>query len=136
MDTIWKLLLGSLIGTLFIFSQILSCVLFDMNFAPLYILLPAALTPVPMLLMKLCGGGDGMFDSPPRGLHWAEFFSAFFATGMIAIPILLRASDTIDLGAMLLSLGGFLFLIVCGVVWSFVKSRSDDSGGLSGGMYM
>jgi len=136
MEVIWQILIASFIGTIFIFTQILSCILFH-NFSPLYILLPVALTPVPLLLLRCCGGGDDIFATPPKAMHWAEFFSAFFATGVIAIPVLLKATDTIELGAMLVSLGGFVFLLVCYIIYAVIRARSNAEGGsLTGNMYM
>mmetsp|Transcript_6629 Transcript_6629/g.15374 ORF Transcript_6629/g.15374 Transcript_6629/m.15374 type:complete len:133 (-) Transcript_6629:358-756(-) len=124
MDTIWKILLVALVGTLFIFMEVLACVLYH-NFAPLYILIPAALTPIPAVLLQL-GGSDDPFGSSPRGLHWAQFASSFLGSGLVAVPILLHTTGTIELEAMGLSLGGFALLAASFGVAAYLQRRGDD----------
>jgi len=127
MEQIWKIFVTALIVTVFIFMEILACVLFDMNFLPILILIPAFLMCVPVLLLRCCGSSSdfGLSDTP-RCLHWAEFTAAFFATGLVAIPIILTTTDSIEVGAMCLSLGGVLFVAGALAGFRFFLSRSDD----------
>ena len=95
---------------------------------PLIILAPGFLTPVPMLLVNMCSSAD-MFSERPAGMHWAEFFSAFFFTGCFAIPILLALTDSIQWGAALTSLGGTL--ILCALCGLRLYLKHKESGMLS-----
>ena len=73
------------------------------------------LAPVPMLLINGCTPGDAFSEEPP-GMHWAQFLSAFFFTGCLAVPILLAVTGATAWQASLLNLGSILILcIACGL---------------------
>ena len=91
---------------------------------PLIILAPMLLTPVPMLLLKTCSPAEA-FSEAPAGMHWAEFFSAFFFTGCFAIPILLALTDSIQWGAALTSLGGTLTLCALCGLGAYMKAKES-----------
>mmetsp|Transcript_7079 Transcript_7079/g.14181 ORF Transcript_7079/g.14181 Transcript_7079/m.14181 type:complete len:134 (-) Transcript_7079:262-663(-) len=133
METIWKILIASGAVSLAIFLQVLSCFAFDNNWLPLIILVPMLLTPVPMVLLNMCSSGSGdMFSEKSAGTHWAEFASAFFFTGCVAIPVLLAITDSIDVGAALTSLAGTLILLG---LWGWcVYLNRKDSQSFSAGI--
>mmetsp|Transcript_52824 Transcript_52824/g.87735 ORF Transcript_52824/g.87735 Transcript_52824/m.87735 type:complete len:140 (+) Transcript_52824:35-454(+) len=129
MNMIWKLVLAALVFTLFLFMEILACVLFpgdgkDVNFFPLFLLLPAFLGPLPLILLRRFSSDDA-FASSPRGRHWAEFGSSFFGSGLIGIPVLLYTTQTIQLGALLLSLGGLAVLMIAFGAWITIKIKTE-----------
>mmetsp|Transcript_35738 Transcript_35738/g.90594 ORF Transcript_35738/g.90594 Transcript_35738/m.90594 type:complete len:149 (+) Transcript_35738:57-503(+) len=128
METIWKILGASGLISLVVFMQVLSCVFFRKhndhdgnpldeynNTLLLTVLVPLFLAPVPMLLINGCTPGDAFSEEPP-GLHWAQFLSAFFFTGCLAVPILLAVTGATAWQASLLNLGSILILcIACGL---------------------
>mmetsp|Transcript_12133 Transcript_12133/g.24658 ORF Transcript_12133/g.24658 Transcript_12133/m.24658 type:complete len:134 (+) Transcript_12133:42-443(+) len=124
METIWKIVIVAGMVSVAIFMQVLSCFAFGNNWLPLIILAPMLLTPVPMLLVNMCSADDA-FSETPAGLHWAEFFSAFFFTGCFAIPILLVLTDSVQLGAALTSLGGVLILCALYGLRAYVHARES-----------
>ena len=96
---------------------------------PLITLAPMLFTPLPNIALSVCSGFGDMFSEKPAGLHWAEFFTAFLATGCFAVPILLATTDSIQVGAALTSLAGTLLL--CGLwglrVYYNNKKSSDGA---------
>ena len=93
---------------------------------PLIILAPMLLAPLPNIVLSMCSGSGDVFSEKPAGLHWAEFITAFFATGCFAVPILLAITDSIEVGACLTSLAGTLLL--CGL-WGlrvYFKNKDDS----------
>ena len=97
-----------------------------MSRLPLIILVPMFLTPIPWVLLNMCSSGD-MFSEKPAGIHWAEFSSAFFFTGCIAIPVVLAITESIRVAAALTSLAGTL--IICGL-WgwrTYLINKGSDN---------
>lgn len=80
---------------------------------PVIIVAPMLLTPLPHVVLSMCSGSGDMFSEKSAGSHWAEFITAFLATGCFAIPILLAITDSIKVFAALTSLLGTLLL--CGL---------------------
>jgi len=111
---------------LVIFLEVLSCFAFGNNWMPLVILVPMALTPLPMLLVTLCSSDD-MFSGQSRGQHWAEFLTAFLFTGCFAIPILLGITKEIEWGAAAVSLVGTLLMTAIFGVRMYLKHKDNDS---------
>ena len=125
MDSMWKMLLAALLVTVVVFMEIVACFAFGDHWILLLILIPLFLTPLPFMLLRCCGGGDDSF-STPRGKHWATFWSSFFFTGTIGVPILLTNTGLINAPSLILSLGGIaLGLCSCGGA-AFAASKSDD----------
>ena len=89
------------------------------------------LMPLPLLLLNMCSGSDDMFSEKPAGLHWAEFFTAFLATGCFAVPVLLAVTDSIEVGAALTSLGGTLILCALWGLRVYLKHRDTDNFAMS-----
>ena len=71
--TFLKLLCTALAITLVIALEVLAGALHH-DWPILVILIPIFLTPIPILLLRCCGGGDA-FSSTSKGQHWAEFVS-------------------------------------------------------------
>jgi len=94
---------------------------------PLIILAPMLLTPVPLVLLNMCGGSSDMFSEKPAGVHWAEFSTAFLATGCFAIPILLALTDSIEVGAALTSLAGTLMICALFGVRVYLNNKESDN---------
>ena len=65
-----RMTLTALVVTGVIFLEIFACVPDD--WIMLVCLIPLLLTPVPLVLMRCCGDGDGILSSSPKGRHWAE----------------------------------------------------------------
>lgn len=125
MDAIWKMLLAALVLSLTIFMELLACFAFGDHWILLLILIPLALTPLPLMLMRCCGGSDDAF-STPRGKHWATFWTAFFFSGTVGVPVLLTNTQLISAPSLALALGG-LFLSVgsCGGA-AFAQAKAED----------
>ena len=94
------------------------------------IVVPMLLTPLPHIVLSMCSGSGDMFSEKSAGSHWAEFITAFLATGCFAIPILLAITDSIDVPAALISLLGTLLL--CGL-WGLkvYYDQKESSGGMT-----
>ena len=68
-----------------------------------------------MLLINGCTPGDAFSEEPP-GMHWAQFLSAFFGTGCLAVPILLWVTGATAWQSSLMSICSILILcIACGL---------------------
>jgi hypothetical protein len=89
------------------------------------------LTPLPVVLLKCCGGDDDGFSGGSRGRHWAEFMCAFFFTGTIAVPVLLANAQVVPMPALGLSLGGIALGLVAMVAGSWISKRGEEGEGLT-----
>jgi len=122
--SICKLVLTAFTIVAVLFMEIFACVA-DKSAFLLLILLPLTLTPVPLLLARCCGGSDA-FSSGSKCKHWAEFLSAFCFTGTIAIPVLLYQSRLVQLGGLLLSLGGVLVALLALGIAAYLHARAES----------
>ena len=120
-----RLVCGALLVTLVVFVLVLAGAV-NNDWIMLVVLVPAVLTPVPTLLLRCCGGDDG-FGSTPKFLHWAEFWSGFFFTGTIALPVMLYTTHLVSVVSMVLALSGILLALIGGGVgvWLAARDSSD-----------
>lgn len=150
--SICKLVLTAFTIVAVLFMEIFACVA-DKSAFLLLILLPLTLTPVPLLLARCCGGSDAFSSGskckhctpsqkhtrprPPachchhdasvlREAAGAEFLSAFCFTGTIAIPVLLYQSRLVQLGGLLLSLGGVLVALLALGIAAYLHARAES----------
>ena len=130
MDTLWKILITSAVCSVVIMMEVLACIAFPNNgteFSLLYVLFPLLLAPVPFALLRLCGAESGFMADAPKGLHWAEFATAFIGAGIIAVPVMLQVSSSIRPEALALSLGGVALLAIFVGVSVYLGKREDDT---------
>lgn len=122
---LWQTL--SLAGTfsLAIFMHILSCALYE-NWWPLTTLLVYVLAPLP--LCYLARSADA-FESSKTGQHWAEFMVALLASLVVGVPFVMVHVSTIELGAALMGLTGFLLVCLTAVLAAWFARADDDGGG-------
>ena len=134
-----------------IFLEVFACVPND--WIMLVCLIPLILTPVPMLLSRCSDDGDGILLSSPKGKHCArnaraalardarappytaprararaggEFWSAFFFTQTIALPMMFYFCKAVSLKALVLSLSGVIVAILFGALAAMLRARADD----------
>ena len=135
-----------------IFLEVFACVPND--WAMLVCLIPLILTPVPLLLSRCSGDGDVILSSSPKGKHCArdaltalaqrarptpiytapracactggEFWSAFFLTQTIALPMMFYFCKVVSLKALVLSLSGVIVAIIFGALSAMLRARADD----------
>ena len=120
-----RLVCGALLVSLVVFIIVLSGAV-NNDWIMLVVLVPAVLTPVPTLLLRCCGGGDDAFGSTPKCLHWAEFWSGFFFTGTIALPVMLYTTHLVSVVSMVLALSGILLALIGGGVGACLAARESN----------
>ena len=92
------------------------------------VLVPTALFPLPFIVLNTCSGSGDMFSEKPAAWHWAEFATSFLWAGCFAIPILLAITESIEVGAMAVSLAGTLLICVLRGVWLYYKHKESSDG--------
>lgn len=65
-----KIACTALLFTSVLFCEIFACVV-DQSGKMAFIIIPLLLTPMPMLLLRRCGGGDDFMSTSPKGRHCA-----------------------------------------------------------------
>ena len=69
---------------------------------------------------------DSAFGSAPKGMHWAQFMSGFFFTGVIALPCMLFSTNLIGVPSLILSLSGIVMAIIVGGVIACLAARESS----------
>ena len=92
------------------------------------VLVPTALFPLPFIVLNTCSGSGDVFSEKPAAWHWAEFATSFLWAGCFAIPILLAITESIEVGAMAVSLAGTLLICVLRGVWLYYKHKESSDG--------
>ena len=82
--------------------------------------------PLPLLMLKCCGGNDDPFGTVSKGTHWAQFMSGFFFTGVIALPCMLFSTNLIGVPSLILSLSGIVMAIIVGGVIACLAARESS----------
>ena len=125
MGSMLKLMCGALVVTLILFVEILAGAV-NNDWIILVVLIPAFLTPLPLLMLKCCGGNDDPFGTVSKGTHWAQFMSGFFFTGVIALPCMLFSTNLIGVPSLILSLSGIVMAIIVGGVIACLAARESS----------
>ena len=125
MGSMLKLMCGALVVTLILFVEILAGAV-NNDWIILVVLIPAFLTPLPLLMLKCCGGNDDPFGTVSKGTHWAQFMSGFFFTGVIALPCMLYSTNLVGMPSLILSLSGIVMAIIVGGVIACLAARESS----------
>jgi hypothetical protein len=124
--SIWKMMGVALVFSLIVFLEVFAGAIHN-EWIILTIFVPVTMTPLPLLLLKCCSSDGGVFSSGPRGLHWAQFGSGFFFTGVFALPIILFSTNIVQhWETVFLALLG-VCLALCGACGgSYLAARADS----------
>ena len=83
MHPVLKMTISAAVITAVIFLFVFSCV--PDHWVMLVCLIPLVLTPVPLLMVRMCGDGDGVLSSSPKGRHCAPRLERTERTGLVLV---------------------------------------------------